>query len=403
MRHTKLAVLIAAITILGATSAQAANYVNIVVANGIVARIRTGGQHGSLYAREAKISQRITNALSGELTAIFPHNNDNKAKMSVAKAGGLYTVSVGNTMLIQVYPEDAAGAGTTAKTLAYQWESSFAARLPMAVSPSKVPGHYKGPVGGDLPTEPVASGLPPQDEPLVLAMARELTKVRAMSQAQFDLQAKPLEAGMLAMVVGYRQPQGYPNPPTSLPRVKNLFTVVRGTEMTDQKFAINKKMYAGTTIKKIREKFKVPARTGAIPTAAQVVMPAIGVPVPPPDVRPIDKPRVTPGTPVAKAILGTGLDPDNRLLNPGQQFAVDVPQVLLYLQIKGASNNTPFNVTIRTGEQIIGKKRMSIGGDRTLAVTFYPQTADRFTPGDYLCEITAGDQTAVVIPFRVGN
>ena len=403
MRHSRLAVLIAAITILGATSAQAANYVNIVVANGIVARIRTGGSYGSLYAREAKISQRIVTALTGELTSIFPHNNDNKAKMSVAKANGRSTVSVGNTMLIQVYPEDAVGAGTTVKTLAHQWESNLAARLPMAVSPSKVPAWYKGPVGGDLPTEPVASGLPPADEPLVNAMVRELTKIRAMSQAQFEQHEKPLEAGILAMVVGYRQPQGCITPPTSFLRVKSLFTVVRGTGMTDQKFAINKKMYAGTTIKKIREKFKVPARTGAIPTAAQVVMPVIGVPVPPPDVRPIDKPRVTPGTPVAKAILGTGLDPDNRLINPGQQFAADVPQVLLYLQIKGAPNNTAFGVTMRMGEQIIGKRRLNVSGDRTLAVTFYPQTADRFTPGYYLCEITAGDQTAVVIPFRIGD
>ena len=106
---------------------------------------------------------------------------------------------------------------------------------------------------------------------------------------------------------------------------------------------------------------------------------------------------------MAKAILGSGLDPDNRVINPGQQFAADVPQVLLYLQIKGAPNNTPFNVTIRTGEQIIGKKRMNVSGDRTLAVTFYPQTADDFTAGDYVCEITAADQTAVVIPFRVGD
>ncbi len=321
------------------------------------------------------------------MTAIFPHNDDGKAKVSVAKTGGLYTLSVGDTMLIQVYPEDA--AATTVKTLAYQWKSNFATRLPMAVSPSKVPAWYKGPVGDDLPTEPVASGLPASDEPLVNAMVRELTKIRAMSQAQFDQQAKPLEAGMLAMVVGYRQPQGRITPPTSFLRVKSLFTVVRGTGMTDQKFAINKKMYAGTTIKKIREKFKVPARAGAIPTAAQIVMPAIGVPVPPTDVRPIDAPRVTPGTPVAKAILGTGLNPDNRLINPGQQFAEDIPQVMLYLQIKNAPNNTPFNITIRTGEQIVGKTRRNISGDRTLAFTFYPQTADRFTLGDYLCEITA--------------
>ncbi len=390
-------------TILGAVNAQAANYVNIVVANGIVARIRTGGSHGSLYAREAKISQRITNALGSELTAIFPHNNDNKSRVKVAKSGGLYTLSIGNTMLIQVYPEDASGAGTTIKTLAYQWKSNFAARLPMAVSPSKVPAWYEGPAGGGLPTEPVQSGLPPQDAPLVLAVVRELSKIRGMSQTQFDQQAQQLEAGMLAMVVGYRQAQVRDNPPTSFLRVKSLFTVVRGTGMSNEKFAINKNMYAGTTIKKVREKFKTPARTGAIPTAAQVVMPAIGVPVPPTDVRPIDAPRVTPGTPVAKAILGSGLDPDNHLINPGQQFAEDVPQVLLYLQIKNSPNNTPFNVAMRMGEQIIGKKRMNISGDRTLAVTFYPQTADRFTPGDYVCEITAADQTAVVIPFRVGD
>ncbi len=394
-----LALFIAATTTLGAMTADAQDYVNIVLANGVVARIRTAGQYGSMYERETRINQRLVSALSNELANIFP------PKMKVAKADGRYTVSVGNTWLIQVYPEDASGARTDVKSLAYQWKDNFAARLPWAVSPSKVPAGYPLPKlpDGPVATGPVPSGLPAHDEPLVGAMVREMTKIRAMSEAEFTQKTKALEAGMLAMVVGYRQQGNCATLPTTFRRVRSLFTVLRGTGMDDNKFAINKKMYAGTTIKKIREQFKTPVGTGPIPTVAQVAMPLLGTPGPAVTVQPIDAPRITSGTPIAKALLGSGLDPNNQLINPGQQFTPDIAQVLLYLQVKNAPNNTMVGVTIRMGEEIIGKRRMNLGGDRTLAVTFYPQTADRFTEGDYLCEITAGDQTAAVIPFRIGN
>lgn len=411
LRYRTIALCIAAMTALGAMTAEAQSYVNIIVANGVVARIRTAGQYGSIYEREAKINQRITEALGAELASIFPRGG-NAARMSVSQMNGRWTLSVGSTWLIQAYPEDAAGAGTNTKALIMQWKENFARRLPMAVSPSKVPSWWTGPTAADAePSEPQPSGLPAADDPLVDALVREMSRIRAMSEQEFDARKGALEAGILAMVCNYRQPEGFPNPPTSLARVKNLFIVLRGAGMSDAKFAINKRMYAGQTIKKIREEFDVPAGRGPIPTAAEVLLPEVSAPTTPTmpttpttptDPRAIPAPRIVAGTPIAQAVLGTGLDPNNHLLNPGQQFAADAPMVMLYLQVCNAPNNTIVGVTMRMADKIIGKRMLNLCGDRTLAVSFYPQTADRFTPGDYVCEIAIGEQVAASIPFRVG-
>ena len=391
-----IALFIAAVTALGAVTASAQDYVNIVVANGVVARIRTGGSYGSIYDRETRINQRIVVALSKE--DMFP------PKMRVYQSSGLWTVAVGDTMLIEVYSQDAAGAGTDTKTLAYQWKENFAARLPLGVSPVRVPPGWTGPKpGDDLASEPLPSGLPPEDEPLVTALVREMQKIRTMGDEQFQSSAPALEAGVLAMVATYRQPTGCIAPPTEFRRVQSLFKVLRGTEMNDQKFAINKKMYAGQTIEKIRQQFQIPAGTGPIPSADEIQMPVGGGPVIPVAPSGIAPPVFVPGTPIAKALLGSGLDPNNHLLNPGQQFAADAAQVMLYLQVAGAPNNTMVEVTMRIGDEVIGKRRLNLSGDRTLAITFYPETADRFTAGDYVCEITVNDQTAVTIPFRIGT
>ncbi len=418
MFYRSIALAIAAMTALGASSTQAQEYVNIVLANHVVARIRSAGQFSSLYEREARINQRITNALANELAAIFPGPHTTKAKVTVTKVDGRYALVVGKTLLIEVFPQDAAGAGTDPKTLIYQWQDNFATYLPQAVSPIKVPPWYKGPRGGDVPSAPLPSGLPPEDEPLVDALVREMARIRAMSAEEFEARQEALEAGIIAMVCNYRQPEGFPDPPTSLLRVRSLFTVLRGAGMSDAKFTANKRMYAGQTIRKIREEFNVPAGRGPIPSADEIVLPDTCTPPTPATPQPPVTPEtpVTPteaptmpapwfaeNTPIARAMLGTGLDANNQLLNPGQQFPADAPLLMLYLQVEDAPPNTIVGVIMRIGETIIGKRMLNLTGDRTLAVSFYPQSAERFTPGDYVCEITVGEEVAVSIPFRVGT
>ena len=75
---------------------------------------------------------------------------------------------------------------------------------------------------------------------------------------------------------------------------------------------------------------------------------------------------------------------------------------MLYLQVKNAPAGTVVGVTMRKAETIVARRLMNLCGDRTLAVTFYPQAADRFSAGDYVCEITVGGQVAASIPFRIG-
>jgi hypothetical protein len=365
---------------LAALAAHAADYQEIVLANKVVARIKTGGDYGSVAARGAKVNQRLVEALSYE-DCVNP-------KMTVAKANGRWTISLGKTMLLQVYPDDTAGTGLTEKALAGQWKAALAAQLPLAVSPIRLGGGVPDREPDPLPSEPLPAGVPPEDLPLVQQLVPLLDRARGMDEAQYGLSQSQMEADILSMIWRYRRgPECGPLPATSDLSVANLLKRVRA--VTDERYRIERQMYAGTTIKRVRTQHSIPPGTGPVTPPE----PAAPLPLPPP--------QIQPGTPIARAVLGTRLDSQNNLLNPGQHFPANVPQVMLYLQIKGAPNNTVVDVSIRKDDQIIARKRVQVSGDRPFAVAFYPQKTAGFPSGDYECRLAVADHPAGVIPFRV--
>jgi len=367
---------------LSALAVQATDYEEIVLANKVVARIRTGGEHGNVSARAGKINQRLVQALSYE-DCVNP-------QMSAVDVNGRWTISVGSTMLIQVYPEDVAAAGLTDTALAMQWKDNLAAQLPLAVSPVKlggadVPG--EDPVA--LPSEPRPAGVPAEDLPLVAQMVGLFDRARQLDDAQYDLQRPELEASVLSMIWSYRRgPHCGPPPVTRDPRVGNALRLVR--LVLDERYRIERDMVAGTTIKRVRKKYDIPPGTGPV-TPSEPLGPL-----------PLPKPHIQSGTPIVQAVLGTGLDANDKLQTPGQQFPADTPQVMLYLQVKGALNNTIVGVSMYAGKEILGRRRFQVSGDRTVAISFYPQRSETFAAGDYECRLSVADQPVGVIPFRVG-
>lgn len=369
---------------LTALVAQAAEYEDIVLASKVVARIRTGGKYGSVSQRGAKINQAMVQALSYE-DCVNP-------QMSLVQVGGRWTVSVGSTTLIQVYPEDAAAAGLNEKQLAAQWKAGIATQLPLTVSLVSAGGAAVPDEGGIvLPSEPKPAGLPAEDMPLVAQVVGVFEQARGMDDAQYEQARAQLVAGMLNMIWRYRRgPEVGPPPATTDLTVGNAVRLVR--LVSEQRYKIERDMIAGSTIKRVRKKYNIPRGTGPVTPP-----PPIG-PVAPP---PLPRPHFQPGTPIAKALLGTGLDADDNLQNAGQNFPHGVPQVMLYLHVRGAPNNTIVGVAIYKGDQVISRRRLQLSGDRTVGISFYPQKAEGFASGDYECRLSVADQPAGVIPFRV--
>ncbi len=376
MRGWTLLTCIATVFVMSPVVAQAAQPVNIVLANKVVGRIYTGGQYSSVSAREGKISQRFVQAISYE-ECVNP-------QLSMVMVNGRWTISVGSTMLMQVYPEDARGAGVDPKTLATQWKNRLAYLLPRAVSPIR--GGIDDPTIV-LPDEPKPSGLGPEDEPLVTRIVGIFDRARKLSDEEYTLTTGGLQASILSMIWGYRKGSDCPPPPVSHDTsVKNVLKLVRLVD--EHRYHIERLMYAGKTIQRVRKKYHIIPGTGPVGPVQ-----AYPTPLPPP--------QISAGTPIAKAMLGTGLDANNKLVNPGQRFPANTAQIMLYLEIKGAPNNTIVGVSFHLGEEVVGRSRIRVSGDRPFAVNFYPQTADTFTPGDYECRLSVNDQPAGVIPFRV--
>ena len=371
---------------LATLAAQAAQNLDIVVANQVVARIYTGGPYGDLYARQAKIDQRITAVVSSETAreAIFKKN------LTLGQSNGRWAVSVAGMLLMEVFPEDAAGASMDPKSLANQWKAGFTQQLPRAVSPMHVPAWWRdeNPEPG-LPNEPKPSGLGPEDKPLVDAMLGVFDQTRAMEEAQYEQAVGDLQARVLTMIWRYRQgPQCGPAPVTTDPSVRRALNLARTVDA--DRYRVERAMFVGTTITRVRRQYHIVPGTGPVGPFEE-----------PPEPDPVPPPRMVPGTPIAKALLGTGLDANNRLMNAGQRFPADVKQIMLYLEVKGAPNNTMVGVTFHVGEEIIGRSRIGVSGDRSFAVNFYPEKSATFAPGDYECQLTVADQPAGVIPFKV--
>jgi len=396
----RIAAIVAAMFV-AAGMAVAQDYVNIVVANTVVARIRTAGPYGSIYSREARISQRIVEALSNELPNIFSRAHDGP-NLTTYQSGGLWTLAIGNTMLIQAYPEDAAGGST--KTVIAQWKENFRKQLPLAVAPSKVPQWWKDAHPEQMPVPSSEShGLPDVDVPLVREAVAIMDAARAMPAERFVRLEPNVQRALLERIWTYRRPACEAAPEDVYIRIRSALQKSR--EADDAKWAAEKYMVAGVTITKTRDHYRIPAGVGPVPEQRELpdfeVGPIPGLPVEPVGPPPIAPPQLLTGTPIREALLGTGLDADNQLLDVGQDFGADLAQLLVYVHVTGAPPNTIIGLTVHYGEDIVGRRLLRVADDKKLAVTFYPAQVEVFPAGDYECKLTVNGEDAGVIPFRV--
>ncbi|MGC9317620.1 MAG: hypothetical protein ACP5KN_06225 [Armatimonadota bacterium] len=397
------AVIAALIAATGVAVAQ--DYANIVVGGEVVARIRTGGPYGSIYQRQAKIDQRITEALSAELASIFDREADGP-DLDVNKVDGHWTLSIGNTMLIQALSEDAAPLGCSTKELVYQWRENFHRQLPKAVSPIKVPGWWKERHPDSLPQiEKKPHGLPDHDAPLVREIVGLLDAARALPQEQFEELEPTLKRSILQRIWTYRHPQ-CGSPPAEVPRrVDSALTRVRAT--SDEQHAAEKWWIAGLTIRAVRKGLKMASGVGAVPE--QRPLPsfvAAATHETPPDEaissREPAPPRLVPGTCIHQAAIGMELDANNRVTERGQVFPASVPQLLVFVHVRDAKPNSILGVILRKDGTILGRRLVRVGGERRMAVTFYPAHSEMFSAGDYECLLQVNGEDAGVIPFRIG-
>lgn len=413
MTRLSIAACIAALVV-AATAAVAQDSTSIVVGGEIVAHIRTGGPYGSIYQRQAAIDQRITNALSNELKNIFVMNENDPEldgpKLTIAKANDLWTLSIGNQMLIQAYPEDATGSRTT-KALIYQWKENFFHAFPLAPSPKDVPPWWteRHPEAA-ASFEPKPHGMPDEDLTLVREVASVFQAARDMSEDDFTALLPAMEQSVIQLVWTYRHPACGPAPITENIRAKSALKRARG--LVDEQYRAEKWWMSGLTIKKLRLEMRMPPGIGpvpeqrdlpdfAAPTGPQPGPVAPGPTADPTQPEPIAEVRLAPGSPLRQVALGTGLGPDNQMLNTGQEFDADTGQLLVYLKIKDARPNTIVGVTIGNGPTIVARRLVRVSGDRNLAVTFYPSRSTTFTAGDYKVLLTVNGEDAGVIPFRV--
>ncbi|MCD6352183.1 MAG: hypothetical protein J7M26_08690 [Armatimonadetes bacterium] len=114
----------------------------VILAGKVVCHLADPGTYGSVTARAAAVDQRIAQAISVE--------NVGEPKMLVAKKNGLWSVYIGKTYLVSVYPQDAKQAGVSAKKLAWQWASNFKRIFPDAEPVVRYRARLAA--GGHLPT-----------------------------------------------------------------------------------------------------------------------------------------------------------------------------------------------------------------------------------------------------------
>jgi hypothetical protein len=103
----------------------------VVLAGEIVLRLADPGPSGSLAQRAAAVNKAICDALSREDVA--------HPKMRVAKVGGLWSVFIGKTFLVSVYPGDAKQYGLPPDKVAAWWAARFQRLFPLAQPVSKMP------------------------------------------------------------------------------------------------------------------------------------------------------------------------------------------------------------------------------------------------------------------------
>lgn len=386
----------------------AQDYGNVVLGGQVVARIRTGGPYGSIAQREAKISQRLTTALSEELASIFDEEIGGP-DLDVYQVNGQWTLSIGDTTLIRAYHEDAAPLGISTRELAYQWRENFARRLPRSVPPIKVPQWWREAHPNDVGAiEKKPHGMPDEDLPLVREVAAILEAARTTPDERFEALTPALQQALIERVWSYRHPRCEAPPRRS--HIRALSALRRARGLSEEQYAAEKWWMAGLTIKKLREALEMPPGAGPIPGQrplpdfdAIAAQPEPGEePEPAQAVTPRPEVQIAEGGPVHRIALATGLDESNQLVNAGRQFAADTTQLLVYLHVTPARPNSIMGVSLETDGTVVARRLVPVAGEKRLAVTFRPSGADAFAGGQYYCRVTLNGQPAGSVPFEIG-
>ncbi len=89
-----------------------------------VARIYAKGPYDSVADRRVAIEKAINGVVASQ--------DMEKAEVTLEQGDGLWTISVGGTKVMSVYPGDAAAHGKELATLAAEWYENFKTQLPKA-------------------------------------------------------------------------------------------------------------------------------------------------------------------------------------------------------------------------------------------------------------------------------
>lgn len=101
--------------------------------------------------------------------------------------------------------------------------------------------------------------------------------------------------------------------------------------------------------------------------------------------------------------VGTRLDADDELADPGQKFDCEANQLIIYLETEAAPANTEITVQFFSSEELLLRRRIRLSGSRKFAVTISPRRAERFRPGDYRCVVQVNGEVAWEISLQING
>ncbi len=180
--------------------ALAGEYYDIVLANRIIGRLRDPGPYGSISARASQVEKNIVEALSVEEVG--------RPKMWIKMQGGLPSIYIGATFLVQVRPGDVTGTGTSTKTVAQRWLAGFKQQFPRAEPVTKMGssgggGSAAGSGGGSSGPKPPPKKeivVPEEDRELVGSVQAILADTRTLAEEDFATKAEGLAAELATLI-----------------------------------------------------------------------------------------------------------------------------------------------------------------------------------------------------------
>ncbi len=150
MRIAFVATLVATAIFLG-DAVQAQQAEPVVVANQIVARVRDKGDCTNVFQRAAKVQQRITETISLKQAGT--------PQLSLKQEDERWCIYNYETMLIRIWPEDAAPQNIDELSLAQMWLKNFERELPNA-EPFRFKFAREGAAAYERPIKPAAEVVP---------------------------------------------------------------------------------------------------------------------------------------------------------------------------------------------------------------------------------------------------